>query len=53
MRYGLSLSVLFAVISISSVINDITQDNIVKSKHCCKKVESKEVNVILLIMQIL
>ena len=53
MKYSLSLSFLIFVISISSFINDIPQDTIVSLKHCCKKVESKEVNVLLIIMQIL
>ena len=41
MRYSLSLLFLIAVISISSVINDIPQDSIVTSKHRCKKSEIK------------
>ena len=52
MRYSLSLF-LTAVISISSVINDIPQDSIVTSKDRWKKVGSKEVNVLLIITQIL
>ena len=42
-----------AVISISSVINDITQDNIDTRNTVVKKAESKEVNVILIVMQVL
>ena len=41
MRYRFSLLFLFVVISISSVINDIPQDNIVTSKHRCKKSKIK------------
>ena len=52
MRYSLSLF-LTAVISISSVINDIPQDSIVTSKDRWKKVGSKEVNNLLIITQIL
>ena len=41
MRYSLSLLFLIAVISISSVINDILQGSIVTLKHGCKKSEIK------------
>ena len=37
MRYSLPLLFLIAMIRISSVINDISQESIVTSKHDCKK----------------
>ena len=53
MRYSLLLLFIIAVISISSVINDIHQDSIVTLKHRYKIVKSKEVKVLLIIKQIL
>ena len=41
MRYSLSLLFLIVVISISSVVNDIPQENIVISTHRCKKSSAK------------
>ena len=41
MRYSLSLLFLTAVISISSVINNIPQESIATSKNWCKKSEIK------------
>ena len=41
MRYILSLLLLIAVITLSSVTNDIPQESIATSKHHCKKCKIK------------
>ena len=53
MRHSLSLLFLIAVISILSVINDIPQDSLSHRNTVVKKVESKDVNVLFIILHIL